>query len=404
MAELAYAPSRSRFSRVQSSLDDSIAAAHDCYRAGDAEEAAAICRRILHQNPGLGEALKFLGAVAVEQGSTGQAIRFYQQALQTNSHDPVVHHGLATALRFAGRDAAAEDAFRQAITLAADWADPFTGLGNLLKSLRRFDEAIDAHRQALRRAPNSPEILSNLGTTPKDSGRHEEAIETLSRALALAPNAAEIHYNLCNAQLAAHRPAESTAIFTRALQLDPGHLRARVNLGVSLKEQGQLAAAITCLRRATSVDPGCADARWNLSLALLLAGDLTEGWQHYEWRRKLPGFPVRHFDALDWDGYPLGGRTLLLHAEQGLGDSLQFIRYAAQIGGSGSRVIFQCPRSLVALLSGCPGLDAVVSDDEVPPDFDVQAPLLSVPGLCGTTLETVPAEVPYLRPPPDRVS
>jgi tetratricopeptide (TPR) repeat protein len=163
-----------------------------------------------------------------------------------------------------------------------------------------------------------------------------------------------------------------------------------------LNDQGKLDEAAACYRRALELRPDYADAHWNQSLLLLLTGDLERGWAKYEWRWKIKQWSPRDFPQTLWDAQPLEGRTILLHAEQGLGDTIQFARYASLVKERGGAVIVECQRPLLSLLASCAGIDRLVGQgDELPP-FDVQVPLLSLPGIFHTSLRDIPATVPYL--------
>ncbi len=194
------------------------------------------------------------------------------------------------------------------------------------------------------------------------------------------------------------------ACFHQALRLCPEAADVHTNLGNALREQGRPAESLSCFQEAIRLKPDSIDAHWNRALAWLLLGDFENGWPEYEWRRQIKGFSIRSFPQPGWDGENLTGRTILLHAEQGLGDTLQFIRYASLVKERGGTVLFQCPPLLVRLLASCPGVDRLIPDGEALPPFDVQAPLLSLPAMFHTTLATVPGKVPYLFPEPDLVN
>ncbi|MHA1113337.1 MAG: tetratricopeptide repeat protein, partial [Alphaproteobacteria bacterium] len=232
-----------------------------------------------------------------------------------------------------------------------------------------------------------------------------EAIDCLARAVAIAPAQPELHYNLGNAFLAADLFGEAQGSFENCLRLAPDHSRARTNLGIAFKEQGRLDQARTCFSDVIARDPAFADAHWNRALARLAAGDYAAGWAGYEWRRKLPGFPVRKLAAPEWDGSALDGRTLLVHSEQGLGDTIQFARYMALIRRGGGTVRLEVPDILVPLLSGLDGVDDLRAHGPGANggDFDMQAPLMSLPGLIAPDPAETGAEAPYLRAAPDLV-
>jgi hypothetical protein len=171
---------------------------------------------------------------------------------------------------------------------------------------------------------------------------------------------------------------------------------AHNNLGTVLKEQGNLEEAIACFERALQIEPDCAAAHWNRALIDLLTGDFARGWREYAWRWQTTQQVRRPFPQPEWDGQPLAEKTLLLHAEQGLGDTIQCIRYAPWVKQRAARVIVECQRPLFRLLSGFPGIDQLVAQGDALPQFDVQLPLLSLPGIHGTNGENVPARNPYL--------
>src|SRR5262249_49201296 len=154
--------------------------------------------------------------------------------------------------------------------------------------------------------------------------------------------------------------------------------------------------AVACYQQALWLQPDLASAHWNRALAWLQRGDYRQGWSEYEWRWRRKRSQPRTFDRPLWDGSPLEERTLLIHMEQGLGDMIHFIRYAALVQRGGGRVVVECPALLLPLFATVPGMDRLVAEGADLPPFDVHAPLLSLPRLFDTTLATVPADVPYL--------
>jgi hypothetical protein len=193
---------------------------------------------------------------------------------------------------------------------------------------------------------------------------------------------------------------EAVACYRRAVELKPDFAEVHNNLGEALKGQGKLDGAMACYRRALELKPDFAEAHWNLALTWLLAGDWQRGLPEYEWRWRKKNFVPRRFPQSLWGGESLGGKTILLHAEQGLGDTMQFIRYASIVKRYDAAVIVECQKPLLGLLEGCSGVDQLVAEGEDLPAFDVYAPLLSVPGILKTTVETIPAGIPYLFPSP----
>ena len=225
----------------------------------------------------------------------------------------------------------------------------------------------------------------------------------LQQAVRLRPRAAESHNNLGLAHAGMGRFDEAEACYREALRIDPGYVEAHNNLGSACKERGRLEEALACYRVALWHDPQSASTRYNRSLALLQSGDWPEGWREYEQRWKRKGVKERAFRRPRWDGSPLGGKTILLWCEQGLGDAIHFVRHASQVKAKDGRVVLECPGFMVPLFSTCPGVDQLLAEGSELPAFDVQAPLMSLPMLLGTTLETVPAGAPYLSAEPGRV-
>jgi Flp pilus assembly protein TadD len=338
--------------------------------AGRLDEAESACQRLLGHEPDHADALLTLGALRLQ----------------------------------GGRPADAVTPLRRAAALAPAAAVVHSALGNALKALGRFDEALAAHGEALRLQPGFAEGWSNLGATWLARGDPERAVEAMARAAALKPDHAELQFNLGRTRLAVDDLAGAETSLRRVLELSPGHVHARVALGTTLKGLGRLDEAIQALRLVTAVAPDHADGHWNLALALLMRGDWTEGWAEYEWRRRIPTFAIERFDQPDWDGTPLRGRTLLVHAEQALGDAIQFARFAEVATRRGGPVVLRCPGKLVSLLGGLRGDVRVVPGDAPPPPFDVQAPLMSLPHLLAVTGSDLAAHDPYLAPNPDLAS
>jgi hypothetical protein len=193
---------------------------------------------------------------------------------------------------------------------------------------------------------------------------------------------------------------DALAEYEEALRLRPDFAEAVNNLGNTLRDLGRLDEAQAQFDRALSLKTDYIDAHWNRSLLWLLRGDFARGWPEYEWRWGLRSLPRRPFPQPKWDGGPLGGKTILLHAEQGLGDTFQFVRYAPLVKGRGGKVFLACQAPLLRILADCPGVDQLVAQGTPLPPFDCHAPLLSLPALFGTELNSVPAEVPYLRADP----
>jgi Tfp pilus assembly protein PilF len=278
--------------------------------------------------------------------------------------------------------------------------------GNSLYQQGEPEKAADLYRRALQLDPAHADAMANLGCALRDLGRLEDAVITLCAALELKPRGGEIYSNLGNALKDMGRLTEAEAACRAALALMPGSPVVRFNLGCVLQDQRKFAEAEIFYRDAIASAPDYVRAHWNLGLALLAQGRFKEGWTEHEWRARTQRSwsPALNFTEPAWKGEPLDGKTLLIHREQGLGDNIQFARYATLAAAQGARVVMLTYPGLARLFRTLPGVAEVVADGEPLPAFDLQAPILSLPHLFGTELETVPADIPYLRADPDQVA
>lgn len=297
---------------------------------------------------------------------------------------------------------------------------------------RQWTEAVSLYREALRCDPRHAPALHLYGLLQHQVGNSQGAAISIQQALALEPTLAAAHNDLGIVLRALGRLPEAVASYQRALALAPAFADAHFNLGNAFKELGQAEAAVNCYVRADALKPGLPDvptncgaalwelnrldeagqcyeealrrqadypeARWNRGVVRLLRGEFTSGWEDYEWRWRVPGLlPAKpRLAQPEWEGGELAGRTILLRAEQGFGDTLQFIRYAPLLAARGATVLVQCQPALVSLLATVPSVSEVFADGTVLPEYDTHATLLSLPRLCGTTLGNIPQNVPYL--------
>ncbi|CAO3424954.1 tetratricopeptide repeat protein [Azospirillum doebereinerae] len=340
-----------------------------------------------------------LGTVLAQLGRLEDAILFLSQAVRLAPDDLEAAHNLATALFEAGRMPEAAEAWNR--------------FGSQLYGQRRFEEAVTVFGKALAAVPTHGGASANLGACLQALGRHADAIGQLAAVLRAAPEQAETHNNLGNALIGAGRLDDSIASYRRAIALRPDYFEAYSNLGLVLAQRGENAER-GCYDKALALRPDFPAARWNLALCLLLNGDLARGWREYEWRWRWDGFGEvqRPFPQPLWQGEPphaVGG-VLLVTAEQGFGDTLQFARYLPLLVERGHSVVFETQVPLFTLLwhsLGRYGVRVVprtesparVHDDLA---FARHVPLLSLPERFGTVAETIPAALPYLFAEPTR--
>jgi tetratricopeptide (TPR) repeat protein len=261
----------------------------------------------------------------------------------------------------------------------------------------RLAEAKAIYIQVLSRSPDYAAALHLLGLVGLQQGQPEHALELMSKSIQIDGKQADAHNNLGNVLYRLGRHEDAIASFGRALQLQPNYPEAQSNLGNVLRACGRLDEALAAYEQALKLRPDYVDGHWNLAQLLLLRGDYERGWREYEWRWKVRSmFMPRNFAQPRWRGEELSGKKILIHTEQGLGDAIQFVRYAPLIAQRGGRVIFECQFEVQRLLRQCPGVEQVVVAGQPLPAFDVQCPLLSLPGVFGTTERSVPADVPYV--------
>jgi Flp pilus assembly protein TadD len=263
--------------------------------------------------------------------------------------------------------------------------------GNPAEALVRFQEALVVD-------PSSAILLLHAGTALHDLKRYDEAVSRYQEAVQINPDMGEVHNNLGTSLMALGRFAEAASCFSLSALLLPENPVPLTARATALQALGMVAEAEADCRRAIKLDPSFAAAHWNLALNLLLQGQYMEGWQEYEWRWRKPDFtsPARHEDVPLWDGSPLNGRTILLHAEQGFGDAIQFVRYASLVVRQGGDVILECHPQLVSLFQTLEGVRAVIPFGHALPHISCQAPLLSLPRIFGTTLQNIPSACPYV--------
>ncbi len=294
--------------------------------------------------------------------------------------------------------AAAEQMYRQVLQLHPQNANAWCYLGIALHDRKQFAEAIAAYQNALAHQPKFPIALSNLGNTLNALGRHGEAEASCLRAITLQPDYASPYNNLGAALVAQGRLAEAVERFDDALRLNPQYASALSNRGAAFVQQGRFDDAQASNEEALRLDPKFADAHKNRAIVMLLQGDFENGWPAYEWRLHSDALQLPQIEAPRWNGEDLAGKTLLLWAEQGLGDTIQFIRYASLV--KGARVVAAVQKPLLPLLASFLDVDQLLAQDDLTLPFDAYCPLLSLPGVFQTRLDSIPAETSYLRADP----
>jgi tetratricopeptide (TPR) repeat protein len=336
-----------------------------------------------------------------ERGELEEAERLYADILRRNPRHFDALHLLAMLNYQRGRLDAAERLLRAALAVDGARADAHTDLGLILLAMARFEDALAAHDAAHAIAPDDPEALNGRGVALLRQGRTHEALASFERVIALAPDHIDALGNRGNALLKLNRPREAIASYDAGLKLAPKHTRLLTNQAIALRRLDRPHEALLGLHRALARNPDFAEARFVESLIKLTLGDFAAGWRAYErrWATAALAPHRRNFTQPLWLGdRPLAGKTILLYAEQGYGDTIQFVRYAPRVVALGARVILEVQPELTRLVAAFKDIE-VIAHGRPLPAFDLQCPLMSLPLAFRTQLSTIPAEVPYLVPP-----
>ncbi len=350
-------------------IDGLLGDAEAALARGSIGKATALYNGILRFMPEHTVALRQLAAIEVNNGEPAAALEYFERARQVQPPDADIYHGIATALRLMGHNAEAELALKTALRI-----DPS-------HSPSLYDFAVMLQQRGDLAAASAIYLdLAAQGAARFDA--------TFNRGVTL--------YRMGNL-LAAER------WFHAAAQIDPTSPKPVINLGMIYRNWGFVKEAVACQENAVALAPTNAEAHWNLANALLVSGDFKRGFVEYEWRFKRSDRPERPaalpLNVARWGGEPLDGKTILVTLEQGMGDAIHFVRLASDVAARGGRVVMECVQPLLSLLTTAPGVAATVAPGTQVPEAACYAPLMSLPYLLGTTLETVPANVPYLQVP-----
>ena len=391
------------FATVQSprfNIAQAMQEAITLHRQNRLREAEKLYARVLKAAPDTFDALHLLGTIKAQNGQMGEALRLIQAAIKINPRAADALINLANVLHALKRDADALDCLDKALAIDPSDLQALQNRGSALLALNRPQEALACFEQLVQRAPQNGEALLNRGVALATLERHAEALADFDAALTLAPVHPDLHYNRGNALLQLARHAEAIAAFDRTLAAVPTHTRAWNNRGLALQSLNRNAEAAESFGKALALQKDYADAHFNLALALLTQGDLRRGFEQYEWRWTRSGMTDtrRGYGRALWLGeFPLGHKTILLHAEQGLGDTIQFARYAPLLARAGARVVLEVQPELKTLLAGLDGVASCHVRGESLPAYDLHCPLGSLPLAMKTDAASIPAEIPYLR-------
>ncbi len=368
------------------------------HRQGRLREAEKIYARVLKAAPDHFDALNLLGTIKAQQGRLGEAQRLFGAAVKANPGAAAAWSNLGQALHALKKPAEALECLDKARALAPDDVDILGQHANALLDADRPREALAEFAIVLARVPQHVEARINSGLARAALGFPELALAEFDAALGAAPGHPWAHYNRGVALLKLGRYAEAVAANEAALAGAPDYANAWLNRGKALAQLNRFDEAIASYDKVLAVRKDDADALFNQALALLTLGDYAAGFKKYEWRWRRTGMPAQQSRGRPlWLGeYPAARKTVLLHAEQGLGDTIQFARYVPLMAASGAKVVLEVPAALRSLMRGLDGASAVIAAGEPPPPFDVHCPLGSLPLALRTQPDNVPAPIPYL--------
>jgi len=415
-------------SKHQLQLQDAYA----YHQAGNLEEAVARFAELHELYPENARLLTALGTVAMQLGMTGEAVRFFEKSIEIEPDQPTVLSNWGVGLARFGSFEKAVLCYDKAVKLQPDYAAAYNNRGIALREMRRDDEALASYDLAIKHKPDYAEAhynrgnlligrgnkemalasydraitlnpsyvqaYVNRGNVLKELKRFDEALVSYDRAIALAPDYAEAYDNRGTVLKELGQIEASLASYDRAIALDPAYAAAYNNRGIALQAVGRFDEALRSYQRALEVDSSYAPAQWSIALLKLLEGDYTEGWKMYEWRwQDTQKSALRVFPQPLWLGeVSLLAKTLLIHGEQGLGDDIQFCRYALLAVAQGAEVILEVPSALVTLMKTLGPHICVVKNGDATPATDYQCPAMSLPLAFKTTMANIPAKVPYL--------
>jgi tetratricopeptide (TPR) repeat protein len=389
----------SKTANPQRQLDTLLREAVALQQNGAFAEAEDLYREILKLRPKHFDAMQLLGALTLQSNRIEEGIELLKKAVAINGMQAPLHSNLAFAYNALRRFKEGLASANRALALQADFVDALNNRGNALAGLDAPADALVSFERALTLRPEFAQAWNNRACVLRDLGRAADALASCDQAIALQANYAEAWSNRANALSDLNRPQDAQQSYQRALELAPAFADAWNNLGLTLVDLNQHEEALQHYERAIALSPAFAEAHWNASLCLLQLRRFEEGWQKYEWRwqRNRIKASQRVFAQPLWLGdFSIAGKTILLHAEQGLGDTLQFCRYAARVSGLGARVILEVPSELMRLLTNLDGVAQLIEQGQPLPPFDCHCPLLSLPLAFKTELASIPATTPYL--------
>ena len=365
---------------------------------GHYREAENLYQQVLNAEPGNFTACHKLGLIALKTGRLEAGIDLINQALVKNPSSPEAYYDQGVGLQELGKLEQAKDRYKNAINLKPDYAEAHNNIGVLLRDSGDLLEAIEHYQKAIHLEPKFGAAHSNLGLAFQELGDFESALKSFGTATNIDNTIAEVHYNLGVTYQALQQLQDAVKSYKDAIAIRPNLAEAHANLGLTYRDLAMFKEARTHYQNALKINPNLAETHYNLGMLQLSLGNFHDGWQHYQWRwhSKPRNCHPHAMKKPMWDGNKYSGKVIYIYAEQGLGDTIQFVRYLPLLKSMGYKTLLQIPQPLMKLFQNCGIADDFILPGEVPPHFDYHASLLDIPSILDTTLGTIPDQTPYL--------
>ncbi|MGB3513824.1 MAG: tetratricopeptide repeat protein [Microcoleaceae cyanobacterium] len=374
--------------------------AYQYYQQNNWAAAERICRRILEEIPQDFDALHLLAVLEHLVGRNETAINLFHQVINLRPNSSQAYSNLGKILKKEGRLEEANAHYQKAISLQPSDSNNYSNLGLIFLEKGQIESAIINYEKSREINPDNSCTNLNLGFAWEKKGDLSKASTYYQQAIKINPNYAEAWYNLGNILQKKGQVEAAIEHYQKSIELQPNYAELYNNLGFIFSGLGKLAESQQYYEQALKLDKNHVNAHFGLAAVLLKQGDFIQGFSEYEWRCQSKDKITRNFSQPVWNGSNFQGKTLLVYTEQGLGDSIQFIRYISLVKKLGGRVIVECNQATLKLLfTTVSEIDELFVEGEILPDFDLQISLMSLPRILGTTLETIPRKIPYLSVP-----
>ena len=372
------------------------------HNAGQLDQARVIYQDVLKVDAKNFDALQLSGNLAFQTQNFDAALKLLTEALTIDNTNASVYNNLGNVLKALMRLEEALVSYDKAIELRHDYAQAYSNRGNALKELNRLKEALVSYNTAIKFKPDYAEAYSNRGLVLKELKYLDESLVSFEKAIDLKPGYAEAYSNCGNVLFSINHLEEALSNYDKAIELKPDYAEPHSNRGLVLQSLNRIEEALLSFDKAIQLKQDYAEAFFNKSLALLVMGDFHNGFNGYEWRWKSESIKKnageRLFTQPLWLGNEsIANKTILLWSEQGLGDSIQFCRYAKLVKSLGARVLLEVPQTLIDLMDSLEGVDILIGQGATLPEFEYQCPLMSLPLAFKTEPNSIPSLNPYLK-------